>query len=367
VWIYRANRLIDIQNPPRESYVDRLLWESTRYTYTIRQLDVLGNLTKESSFVATTPEQEGLFPVPFSPTSFWNDLIKPNHELDPDSDLMIDTLTDNVVHPNLGNSDAWGIAVSYNHSSSRSYVVLCRPPYECHDIVRYKIPQYAEPSTESDGHLVVIEPDSTDILDMWQAEHLGRYPLDEWWAAGRYVLESSGQGNSLNCPMGTRCWGGVAAGWSSLGGVVRPEEIAQGLIPHALSMALDPKAVRAGSGSGEFIACPATSSDGDPANNGRRFIPEGAHLQLDPSFDIPASWPRYERTIARALQDYGAYVADRGGSLSFAGETGAPKGVSRGYNAWALVGVGEAPSLEDIPWGRFRVLDMKKNTGDGCV
>jgi hypothetical protein len=139
----------------------------------------------------------------------------------------------------------------------------------------------------------------------------------------------------------------VAAGFAAFGGVVRPEEIAQGHIDHALFMAMP--YTRRG-----VLACPATHTDGiynDPA-----AIPEGAHLQLDPAFNVDAQpWPQYEKVIAHALQTYGVYVGDSGGTLSFAGEPN----LNRGYDAWGLAGVPNPPNLSSLPWGSFRVLQLQ--------
>ena len=84
----------------------------------------------------------------------------------------------------------------------------------------------------------------------------------------------------------------------------------------------------------DYIACPATHTDGqhlEPA-----AIPQGARIQLDPTFDVDAQpWPRWEKVLARALQKYGAYLGDTGDSLSFAAEAT----LDRGYDAWSMVGV----------------------------
>jgi hypothetical protein len=64
-----------------------------------------------------------------------------------------------------------------------------------------------------------------------------------------------------------------------------------------------------------YIACPATHTDG--ANSNANAIPEGARIQLDPSFNVSVqSWPTWEKIIATVLQTYGAYVVDTGGALA---------------------------------------------------
>jgi hypothetical protein len=153
-------------------------------------------------------------------------------------------------------------------------------------------------------------------------------------------------GSGVNCRPGeTVCGGANVAGFSLTAGIVRPEEIAQGHIDHAL-MITTPY-TRSG-----YVACPAANSDGqyaDPA-----AMPVGARLQLDPALDVNAlAIPTWKKVVARALQQYGAYVVDTGGSLSIRAESTA----LRGYDAWAKVGVprGE-PNIRDLPWSRMRVL-----------
>ena len=135
---------------------------------------------------------------------------------------------------------------------------------------------------------------------------------------------------------------------AAFGGIVRPEEIAQGHIDHALFFASP--YTRAGD-----IACPATHTDGwasDPA-----AIPEGARIQLDPSFDIDGQdWPPWEKVIGHALQSYGAYLGDSGGSVAFSAEPN----LDRGYDAWSLAGVpAPDPFLTNLPWSSFRVLQLQ--------
>ena len=132
-----------------------------------------------------------------------------------------------------------------------------------------------------------------------------------------------------------------------MAGVVRPEEIAQGHIDHAIAFATP--YTRA-----DYIACPATHTDGkyaDPA-----AMPEGARIQLDPSINVDAqTWPRWKKIIARALQTYGAILVDTSGTLALRGEAN----LDRGYDAWAKAGVTGSVNLSALPWDQMRVLETK--------
>src|SRR4029077_4858010 len=157
-----------------------------------------------------------------------------------------------------------------------------------------------------------------------------------WTAGARYVTDPTGWG--AVCPQKQHCDGAGAAGFGAAGGGVRPEEIAQGHIAHALFFTT-PHTRR------DFIACPATHTDGVHADP--TAIPEGARIQLDPAFPVDAQpWPRWEKIVAKALQHYGAYLGDTGDSLSFAAEAT----LDRGYDAWAMVGVPAFASVGNLPW-----------------
>jgi hypothetical protein len=64
--------------------------------------------------------------------------------------------------------------------------------------------------------------------------------------------------------------------------------------------------------------------------------------------------PGHAKVIARALQKYGMFLRDQGGSFAIYGENPS----SRGYDAWANVGLGglNSTSLRGLPLDRFRVI-----------
>jgi hypothetical protein len=248
----------------------------------------------------------------------------------------------------VNNDDQWGIPLAYADSQSEMYTVQCLL-YGCDKTVQFRIPRYAQPNTGWDGHLAVFDPGTGQELDLWQ----GVYdPAVDTWKAGARTATTSDWGAA--CPSGERCGGGgTGAGFLEFGGVIRPEEIAQGHIDHAL--VLSTPYVRA-----NFIACPATNywaSQGPQYQADPAAIPLGAHVQLDPALNVDAKpWPQWEKVVAKALQTYGAYIADVSGTLELRGEAN----LDRGYDAWARVGMitSPHPSLSNLPWKRFRVLTM---------
>lgn len=326
------------------SYSDHLLWPSTAYAYEIVAFDAGNVVVDDQTASVTTPAQTAAFPTLYDPASFWNQPIPAGASVDANSAAMVSaSLVSYAGSANFANSNQWGKPLAYANGVSTTYSIGC-VIYDCGTSMSFAIPRYAAPATGSDHHLVVVDPGTNRELDMWLASY--NAGADSWSAGSRYVAASNGWG--AECAPGQRCNGAVAAGFATFGGVVRPEEIAQGHIDHALF--LTSPYTRSGD-----IACPATHTDGwtsDPA-----ALPQGARIQLDPSFDVDGqSWPAWEKVIAHALQSYGAYLGDTGGSVAFSAEPN----LDRGYDAWSLAGVPSPDSsLANLPWSRFRVLQLQ--------
>ena len=335
VQIWRDSRLIDRVAAAARTYTDRLLWERSSYSYAVVFLDHRGRTVGSYRVQVSTPTRTTPFPRLYADSSFWNAPIAPDARAEAGSATIIsNSLVRFASTANLVNSPEHGYPIAYADPATASFPIGCTQ-YDCQTKVSFRIPAYARPNIGSDGHLVVLNPSTGQELDMFAATCC-------WTAGSRYVTSMGGSG--AICPPGARCNGAVAAGFAEAGGIIRPEEIAQGHIDHALSVATP--YTRA-----DYIACPATHTDG---RYSATAIPEGARIQLDPSFDVQAQgWPRWEKIIATAFQVYGGYIADTSGSLAVRAEANA----SRGYDAWKKAGVPtEAPSLTQLPWSRFRLL-----------
>ena len=172
---------------------------------------------------------------------------------------------------------------------------------------------------------------------MWQATKA----TGSWTASAGAAVSLAVDGLA---PTGTAS--GNAANFQLLGGLIRPEEILQGRIDHALVFGLP------GIGQGRPV-CPATHNA--PTSSDPDALREGQLLQLDPALNVDAlALPAWQKTIARAAQTYGMYLRDNSGSLALYAENP----IARGYDAWASVGLGglDSASLASFPWDRFRVV-----------
>jgi hypothetical protein len=285
----------------------------------------------------------------YAPASPFNQPIAADARIDPQSDELVQSL--------LEAARQGGVLIAVGRWTVPAYVATARTP-------RYRvsltaswaprraldgvpIPAEARPDPSGDGHLAILDRSNGCEYDFWKAEKHGQ----TWTAAWGNALRTTGPGVY---PGGLSARG---SGFALLAGLIWPDELARGRIDHALIFSY-PYTSAAG-----FVS-PATESDGRSDRPGA--IPEGARLQLDPSFDV-SSLPGYERTIARALQRYGMYLADTGGNVSLYAVN--PQSYRQNPYAGVLPG-GKYVGIRDIPIDRFRVIEhgpLRQSAEPGLV
>jgi hypothetical protein len=204
---------------------------------------------------------------------------------------------------------------------------------------RHRVPDGAQPAPGDDGTLVVIDWSERRTVEMWQAVQRSSETWSTSWGTTTPI-----DGTGIPALFGN------GAGVSHLAGVVRVEEIADGRIDHALAFSTS-NACR------DEFRYPATKTDGDSTTVD--CIPEGTRIQLDPEIDLDAvRLTPAERAIGRALQTYGAYAIDGGGTpmavyfeVAFDASPGDP---GFGYSSAGLDR--DYFPLQAIPWEHLRVL-----------
>jgi len=272
----------------------------------------------------------------YSPSSPFNVPIGASPRIAPNSEAMVTkSLLAYTSNANFANSDDWGIAIVNARPSDPFHLVGTFDWGYGADVIQppVRIPDGAAPTTGSDHHLAVMDGDRE--LDMWAAE---RQADGSWMAGARTVTSSTGSGISAEI-------GGNAAGFALAAGIIRPEEIAQGRIDHALQFTSPYVRNR-------FVA-PAIHGDGRQADPDA--MPMGTRIQLDPATDV-SGLPRVQRIIAQAFKEYGAYLSDSSGSLAIRGEASIGRASQGGpADIWAPVGVTD-PAMKTIPWERMRVV-----------
>jgi hypothetical protein len=160
-----------------------------------------------------------------------------------------------------------------------------------------QIPDGAVPSSGSDAHLAVIQPDGHTEVDFWQVHNTS--PL-----RGGGTLSASAYGAlDLN---GSGCCGNSTAANEGLpAGAIRGPELAAGVIKHAL-------AVTEVCSNGDYVP-PATGRGAGGCPDAPAI---GARMQLKmgdsqiAALDVPA----YQKTILTAMAHYGIVITDTGGS-----------------------------------------------------
>ena len=311
----------------------------------------------------------------FAPDSFWNQPLPPDSVADTHSARWCGLLAAaHAADPTRGeaglhlNLHAWTLPIYYADAStprralrpkllecrySQGHVLASRPylhpahPLGLHASVAdgVPIPESACTDAEADAHLVIVAPHENRIYDLWQChpETGGNWATN---AAISYPLNGPGvfttatiggihNGESVHFYGPCR-----APGVPACAGLIRRDEIFAGEIAHKLAFACEVAALQ------EFVA-PAIWTDGWLPGG----LPEGCVLQLDPHLDLsrfkltPAA-----RTIAQALQRYGAVLVDNAGGVTLYGEWLGPAETS-GWNG--LLGEND---LFPIPFSHYRIL-----------
>ncbi|USX45186.1 hypothetical protein [Dietzia kunjamensis] len=276
---------------------------------------------------------------PFAPDSPFRTPVPADARVDSASDLVTGHLTgEGRVYAGLVE---FGIPVYTATADTPRYRVRCLRtqwgpcPF---DGVDTPIPDGARPHTGSDGAMVVVDEDAQLSYEFWQAART----VPGWVTSFGAINPLAGSG-----------WGGAAtgAGASRLAGVVRVAEIERGVIEHALVLQSDNTCAR-------MYRAPAVKTDG--RSDRPDCVPQGSRLRLDPALDLDAlGLPAAHLAVARAMQRYGGYVVDRGGSpLSISFEL-APDadGIYPGA-VYRQAGLDwDYDGLEQIPWDRLQLLE----------
>jgi hypothetical protein len=241
--------------------------------------------------------------VPFTVDSPWNTPIAADAVADPDSDAMVSLI---AANGRLRSDPAqYTFPVYFADPTTPRVTMSCtdgaytinldgtRTSSGTKQVADVPIPAGATPSPGRDAQMVVIDRITGDEYDIWIA-----YP-DTCRIMTKYV-----QGVYRGAAEAT--YPSRGAGVPYLSGLIRPWEIAQGHIDHALAL---------GHPTLDHARCvwPASKSEGTIDWAG---IPAGALIQLDPTLDVDTipGLSVTGRIIARALQVYGAYLVDTSGS-----------------------------------------------------
>ena len=294
--------------------------------------------------------------------------IPTNPVLDPNNAAIIANTNIAGTPPKAGGPD-WIIPIYRTSNADPAY----SPPFThagdwgCALSGPMHIPNFACRETPDavvggDAWVVTVNTDSSEVSGIWQASK-----SNSAWSGscgGTFALH----GNGFQAQAGV----GAGAGAQMGAGIILQSELLSGKINHALYSA----AVASCSAFRE----PARKSDGH--GSGLTCLPMGGRLQLDPAVNCDAlsGASRGEIIICHALQTYGVYVLDSGGSGPLSGFSiqgddlndpnrvpwttpGNPFRGAAGCTPSSTCGVGAsvglvggAQTLRAIPWQRLRLL-----------
>ena len=204
------------------------------------------------------------------------------------------------LHPDFGSGlwDGEPIGIPYNvvpHDEAKVHVSFLYASQS--DRVGYPIPRHplieGGPRSTGDRHVLVVDTATCTDYELWDAKPIAGSAN---WTAGSGAVFNL-RSNALR-PAG---WTSAdAAGLAILPGLVRPEEIASGVIDHAIRVTVPETDTR-------FIWPARHEAGTDDAS----MPPMGLRLRLKASVSL-AGYPRVDQIILQALKTYGMIVADNG-------------------------------------------------------
>ncbi|HMA34998.1 MAG TPA: hypothetical protein VKY74_11025, partial [Chloroflexia bacterium] len=239
----------------------------------------------------------------FPADNIWNRNIAalPTHTL---SDQYVASIgLSTGMHPDFGSGLYQGepIGIPFTTvTAAQPYVPVTFTAYgDQSDPGPYPVPTNAPieggPTSNGDRHVLVVDTGNCGLYEMGRA-----FPQpDGSWQADAGAVWSL-PSNALRPDTWTSA---DAAGLPMLPGLVRYDEVAAGVIHHALRFT-----VNASQRAYLWPARHYASSDTSPT-----LPPMGLRLRLKATVDI-SGYPATDRVILQALKDYGMFVADNGSS-----------------------------------------------------
>jgi hypothetical protein len=248
----------------------------------------------------------------FPADNSWNQDIS-SLQVDPNSVQILNAYASSGVKADFG-SGLWD-----NAPIGIPYVVVCGNQQKVQIVFRangydgdygdesdpgpYPIPLNApiEGDGTGDSHVLVVDKDNEILYELYNASVNG----DHWEASSGAVF------NLTSDALRPDGWTSAdAAGLPIFPGLVKYDEVASGVIHHAIRFTLSSSNVKAA-----YIS-PATHKVN--SSGGQYSIPFGAKIRLKSNFDV-SSFPKNDQIILNALKKYGLILADIGSNMYISG------------------------------------------------
>ena len=246
----------------------------------------------------------------FARTTPWNTKLPANVPLAPDSAAIVHNI-ELDKHNNFGtwgiNTDTYSTPIFYvgRHTPVQRWTYsdcLNMPqlgPVIADSLAAVPTPADLIASQGTDESTTIYQPSTDTYWDFWRAEKDASGHWSACWG-GKIEHYSRNPGIFAN-PLGATATGLPLGAFT-----IRISELQRGHIDHAINLVT----VRTRANCSSW---PATRDDGNTAGDD---IPcEGQRFRLDPSFDVNTLYSPAARIIARAMQQYGLILTDKGGAV----------------------------------------------------
>lgn len=299
----------------------------------------------------------------YSSSSPFNTPIGENPAIDANSETLVESLVASLKAVVQVNQYSTPVFFADGLTPRTDVELACGEFWELGitHMISIPIPDWAEASADVDGDppvgcgeesgqdnfMVILDLENRCEYDFWQARQEG-----ENWIASFGVGLSMDSTGVLETGLSAR-----GSGFAFLGGVIWPDELVNGQITHPLAFSYE--FTKAGG-----PVSPATDSDG--LSEEAFALPEGALVQLDPALDLDTlDLEPFERTIAKAMQEYGMLLVDSGSAGPVGFYAIDPDSVTG--NMWSDIwGEEDFVSLENLDFTSlpFRVLELGDQNAD---
>ncbi|MEO8107696.1 MAG: hypothetical protein ABI720_10305 [Actinomycetes bacterium] len=220
-------------------------------------------------------------------------------------------------------SNSWGQPIYWSHRGTPQYKVHAKqydlPP----ELRALRIPLGARPAKTSDKAMTVYDVKRGYVVSLWHAAFNKKN--NSWSAGGAQVayLGSNGLDADLRASNERRNRGSMR-GNNGATSAVHYDEVRSGAIRHILKISSGPEV-------STQSVLPVVHSDGDSSNPNAPA--QGTRLRLKASVNLKSvKLSRQARVIARAMQRYGVYIGDSGGTTSLKLENTRVQGLGQRWN-----------------------------------
>ncbi len=190
-------------------------------------------------------------------------------------------------------------------------------------------------TTDGDCHLLVRDPNTSKLYEMWRADMTGGT-----FVGGCLAVWDTAKAYS-DTLRGDQCTSADAAGFPVAPLLFTADEVAAGEIKHAIRFILPNNRVQRG-----FVR-PATH--GTDTTGGSSAPPYGVHFRLRADYPIDSLPSEGAKVVARAMQKYGMYHAD-GGNIALTAQ-------SDRHTTAKWDGLLDAQDLDALEVDDFEVVD----------